>query len=318
MNARKKSNAVIIGGIIFLIIALLVIINILVGGKLLSIANIKVLVASCTVPSLTAWGILFVFTGNITDLSPGAIIILAGTVAGLLGNQFGILAMVIGSLAVGMLCMLLNFTIYRVTRIPAWIAGLGMTMVYEAAVGYYASICSANGQKVVTLANDRRFLGQQLGIYIMLVIGFIIAYLIYNHSTIGIEYRAVGNNEEVAKTMGVKINKTMLLGGVCAGFFIGFSAFVKESYAGFMNAQSGLGSLSGIFQSIAAVLLAMALANYINVIVAIPISTLFIVLIFNILTLFRVPSGTFQEALLGFIVIAFAILAQRKVKGVVK
>ena len=55
-----------------------------------------------------------------------------------------------------------------------------------------------------------------------------------------------------------------------------------------------------------------------NVIIAVPISTFLITLIFNVLTLFGVPSGTFQDFILGVIVILFAILAQRKVKGVVK
>ena len=68
----------------------------------------------------------------------------------------------------------------------------------------------------------------------------------------------------------------------------------------------------------AAALLALALASSINVIIAVPISTFLITLIFNVLTLFGVPSGTFQDFILGVIVILFAILAQRKVKGVVK
>ena len=43
-----------------------------------------------------------------------------------------------------------------------------------------------------------------------------------------------------------------------------------------------------------------------------------IMLIFNVLTLLGVPSGTFQETLLGVIVILFAILSSRNTKGVVK
>ena len=93
---------------------------------------------------------------------------------------------------------------------------------------------------------------------------------------------------------------------------------IKESYAAFVNAQSGLTSLSTTFQPMAAALLALALASSINVIIAVPISTFLITLIFNVLTLFGVPSGTFQDFILGVIVILFAILAQRKVKGVVK
>lgn len=318
VGSKEKKNSKLIIIAVACIVAALVIINFLVDGKLLTLTNIKILVASATPPTLVAWGFCIIFTGNITDLSPGAVVIVAATVAGILGNQFGIPAMIIGSLAAGMGCMFLNFAIYRITKVPPWIAGLGMTMVYEAIIGHYASVCSAKGQKIVTLAADKRILGMEPWIYVMLAIGFVIAYILYNHTSFGIGFRAVGNNESVARIMGIKIDRTLMLGGLAAGFFFGFAGFVKEGYAGFVNAQSGLASLSTVFQPMAAVLLAMALSNFINVIIAVPISTFLIILIFNILTLFGVPSGTFQETLLGIIVICFAVLAQRKVKGVVK
>lgn len=316
-HVKKNSKLVPIIAVVCIIIGL-VIINALVGGKLLTVENIKVLVASATPSTLVAWGFCIIFTGNITDLSPGAVVILAATVAGILGQQFGLPMMIIGGIAAGMGCMLLNFTIYRVTKVPPWIAGLGMTMVYEAIIGYYASACSAKGQKVVTLTGDIRVLGMEPAIYIMLAIGFVVAYILYNHTSFGIGFRAIGNNEGVARIMGIKVDRTLMLGGLAAGFFFGFAGVIKESYAGFVNAQSGLASLSTVFQPMAAVLLAMALSNFINVIIAVPISTFLIMLIFNVLTLFGVPSGTFQETLLGLIVILFAVLAQRKAKGVVK
>lgn len=313
---KKKAIGILIA--VVCVIAFLVVINIIVEGKLLTLTNFKILVASATPPTLVAWGFCIIFTGNITDLSPGAVVILSATVSGILGSQFGVPAMVVGGLLSGMACMFLNFAIYRITKVPPWIAGLGMTMVYEAAIGYYASVCSAKGQKVVTLTGSARMLGMEPWIYVMLLIGFVIAYILYNYTSFGIGFRAVGDNENVARIMGIRIDKTLMLGGLAAGFFFGFAGFVKEGYAGFVNAQSGLASLSTVFQPMAAVLLAMALSNYINVIVAVPISTFLLILIFNILTLLGVPSGTFQETLLGLIVICFAVLAQRKVKGVVK
>jgi ribose transport system permease protein len=62
----------------------------------------------------------------------------------------------------------------------------------------------------------------------------------------------------------------------------------------------------------------MALSGIIHVVFAVPISCFLIVVIFNVLTLMGVPSGTFQDTLLGIILIVFAIFANRKTKGVVK
>lgn len=323
MNKKEKtkkglnsfSKFIVVAVVIIVIVLLL---NMMAGGKLLSLSNIKIMICSATVPTIVALGFSFVFACGITDLSPGAVVICAATLAGFLGNQFGVPAMVIGSIAAGVLCMTLNFSIYRITRIPPWIAGLGMTMVYEAIIGYYSSIRSANGQKVVALEEGKRFLGQQPGIYIALIIALLLAYFIYNHTTVGINLRASGCNEDVAEIMGIKVSKAIILGGVTAGFFFGYAGFIKESYASYVIAQSGLASLSTVFQPLAAVLLAKALSKYINMIVAIPIGTFLIILIFNVLTLLGVPSGTFQETLLGVIVVLFGILANRGIKGVVK
>ena len=106
----------------------------------------------------------------------------------------------------------------------------------------------------------------------MLIIGFVIAYIFYNHSSLGINFRAVGNNEDVSKILGVKIDSTLILGGIAAGFFFGYAGAVKEAYAGFVEPVSGLASLSTVFQPMAAVLLAMAMSNMINIIIGVPIS----------------------------------------------
>ena len=52
----------------------------------------------------------------------------------------------------------------------------------------------------------------------------------------------------------------------------------------------------------------------INIIIGVPICALIVYGIFNMLTIAGVPSGTLQEAVLGLVVIVFAVLAQRKQK----
>ncbi len=83
-----------------------------------------------------------------------------------------------------------------------------------------------------------------------------------------------------------------------------------------MTAKSGLTSLAMIFQPMAAVLLAPSVTvenKYI--IIAIPICSLIVYTIFNMLTIAGVPTGTWQEAVLGAIVIIFGVIAQRKETG---
>lgn len=319
----QKKNSKLIAVMAVAVVALLVILHFATDRILLSPGNLLILAGNMTVPTIIALGFTFIFACNITDLSPGAIVLLTANCAGVIGNACvspaaSIPAMLAGCIAVGVICGLINFTIYRVTKIPPWIAGLGMTMVYEAIVGIYSQMRAAQGLQVEFLRDEHRILGRQPWVLVVLVICVVIAYSIYNNTSIGINIRAAGCNESVAKTMGIHVSKTLIIGGVISGLFFGIAGVVKESVSIFTPAQGGLTSLSTVFQPLAAVLLAKTLSKYINRIIAVPISTFIIVIIFNVLTLFGVPSGTFQEFLLGTVVIIFAIFAQRGVKGVVK
>ena len=318
---KKKPIGLII--LIVAIVAIVVILHFVTNRVLLSPDNLKILLGNMAVPTIICIGFTFIFACDITDLSPGAIVLLTANVTGIIGNAFttpavSIILMVLGAIVAGILCGLINFTIYRVTKIPPWIAGLGMTMVYEAIVSMYSQYRASKGLQVEFLRDENRVLGSSPWIYIVLILCVVIAYFIYNNTTVGINIRATGCNQQVSSTMGINVSKTLIMGGIIAGFFFGVAGVIKESVSIFTPAQGGLTSLSTVFQPLAAVLLAKTLSKFVNRIIAVPISTFIIVLLFNVLTLLGVPSGTFQEFLLGSVVIIFAIFAQRGVKGVVK
>lgn len=305
--------------LIFLSISIIfVIFNEFVGRKFITFSNINTLITGSAISTFAAWGLCFIFASGITDFSIGAVMILSATAAGVLGNQFGYVGLALGGIIVGIVLLFINFKIYNLTKIPSWIAGLGIAMIYEAITAYYSKIRLSQGLQVVELDFKVRALGQSPAVYVVLILGFVLAYFIYNRTSIGLNVRAIGSNEEVAKMMGIKVQRTLLMAGIIAGFFFGAAGFVKESYAGRVIAMTGLSSISTIFLPLAAVLLSQVLQKYMNIIVAIPIATFFISAIFNMLTLSGVPSGTWQETILGLIVILFGMIAQRKVKGVVK
>ncbi len=299
-------------------IAVLVIMNMLTSGKFLEPSNLKTIAVNASVPTFTAWAFVFIFASGFIDLSLGAVIVLAANVAGTFGNELGYPGLVISGLVVGILLMMLNFTIFQVTKIPSWIAGLGMTMVYEAISSFYAEKRLDMGLRVVDLDDRYAQLGRAPLAFVVILIGLIVAYIIYNRTTIGLDIRAMGDNQSVARNMGIKLGRTVILSGLVAGIFVGAASFMKESFAGTVNSVTGLQSLSQTFQPLAAALLSQALAKKINIIVAVNLSTLFVMAIFNFLTLMNVPSGTWQETVLGISVIIFGVLAQRNTKEVVK
>lgn len=316
-NINKKSIfALLLLCLGIVIIALVV--NILFDGKFITAANLNSICTSAAITSFAAWGYCFIFALNYMDLSVGATMVLVIYAAGELGNRIGIAGVVIGGITAGIILMMINFNIFAWLKIPSWIAGLGMCLIYEAIAAFYANTMQAKGGYVVLLNSKFSTLGQAPGIYIVLGIGLIGAYFLYNRSTFGINVRSIGSNPAVAKAMGINITKMIILTGLVCGILIGCAGFLRVSYSLRVYAQTGLTSLSMIFPPLASVFLAQVMSKRINMIVAIPFCALLIYMCFNVLSIMGVQSGTLQETLLGLFVLVFGVIAQRGTTGVVK
>ncbi len=315
---KSTQQRLIIPLIVLAIATMCAIFNLCFGGKFLTVSNISALISHAIIPSFVAWGLAFVFACDFTDMSVGAVIVIAANLAGLFGAKMGITGVILGGIGAGVLLLTLNFTLYVTTNIPSWIAGIGLAMLYEAAAVFYSNNITRSGGSLPQLSDSLRILGTPPLIYVDFVFGFVAAYLIYNRTQIGLNIRALGSGLKISKNMGINIGTTLICVGVICGFFVGCSAFLNESYNARMTAKTGLTSLSMIFQPMAALMLAQVLQSKINIIAGIPICSLLVYSIFNMLTIAGLPSGTWQEAVLGFIVIIFGVIAQRKETGIVK
>lgn len=301
-----------------LAIAALIVLNVIAGGKFLTVANIRTILVNASAPTFIAWAFVFLFASGFTDLSLGAAIIVVANVAGTFGNMFGYFGLVVSGLLTGAILMTINFCVFQFTKIPSWIAGLGMTMIYEAVAFFYSKQRLDAGLRVVSLENEYRALGRAPLVFVVMAVGLVLAYVLYNRTTVGLNIRAVGGNQAVAHIMGIPMARTVVFSGVIAGIFVGMAGFIKESFAASVPAVSGLSSLSVTFQPLAAALIATALARRINVTVGALIGTVFIMAVFNLLTILGVPSGTWQEVVLGVSVIVFGIVANSRNTEVVK
>jgi ribose transport system permease protein len=232
--------------------------------------------------------------------------------------MFGYPGVVLGGLIVGALLIFLNFNIFAFTKIPSWIAGISLAMVYEA-IAVFLKVSKTTKPYIDTSLNDSfRILGKMPWCLIFLAVGLAAVYLVYNRTTIGINIRAIGGNTDVAVKLGINVRNTLLLVGVIVGALIGTASFLQESYAGRTSVKSGLTSMFMLFQPLAIYLLADIMRKRINIIIGVPICAFIVYAVFNLLALLGVPSGTLQEAFLGAFLIAFGVIGQRGNKGVVK
>ena len=315
---KKQSSLGFILIFIAVIAVILFLFNLISGGTFLEWSNLKGIITHVVYPSFIAWGFCFLFACGYTDMSIGGVLVLGSFAACMLGNAIGLPGVVIGGLAVGLILIMINFLVFTYTGIPSWIAGISLAMIYEA-IGFLLKI-SEKTKSLVTasLERDYRLLGQYPWCLVLLFVGLIVVYFVYNRTTVGLNIRALGGNKDVAEKLGINIHKTLLSVGLICGILVGIACFLQQSYAGQTTVKTGLTSINLIFQPLAIYLLAQIIQKRINIIICVPICAFILYAIFNILTILGVPSGTLQEAFLGVFIVIFGIVGQRGTKGVVK
>jgi len=316
-NSETRKKWLFSGLVVVVLAVLLLVFNLISRGIFLEWSNLKGIITHIAYPSFIAWGFCFLFACGYTDMSIGGVIVLGSFAANILGNAMGVPGVIIGGLVTGLVLIFINFLIFTYTGIPSWIAGISLALIYEAIA--LAIKFSDNGSLFTNALNrEYRTLGQLPWCIVILAVGLVVVYFLYNRTTIGINIRSLGGNKEVSKALGIDINKTLLAVGLISGILIGIACFMQQSYAGQTTVKTGLTSINLIFQPLAIYLLAQIIQKRINIIIGVPICAFILYAVFNILTIMGVPSGTLQEACLGIFIVVFAIVGQRKVKGVIK
>ncbi len=320
VNKAERQQSMVLD-LLILVAAMVVVavaVNLFTGGGFLTAKNVEIIVSNSVYPTFIAWALCFLSACGYTDLSMGGVLVLGSFAACALGNALGYPGVILGGLAAGTVLVCINFGIFTATRIPSWIASISLALIYEALSVFLRTVKATKRYVDAELSRDVRALGQFPANLIILLVGLVVVYFVYNRTTIGLNVRAVGGNTNVSKALGINVSRTVLAVGLIAGLLMGVACVVQESYNGKTFAMSGLTSIQMIFKPLAIALLAQILQKRINIIIAVPFCSLIIYGVFNIMTFFGVPSGTLQDVFLGAFVIVFGVLGQAGTKEVVK
>lgn len=240
-------------GIVFVLILMIIVISIM-QPAFLSQTNIFNVLTQASIFGIMALGLTFVITAKGIDLSVGSVLALSGVVAASLGQlstatgkfypnlpELPFIVPIFAALFIGALCGSISGLLIAKTKIPAFIATLGMmTMARGLALIY------TNGRPVSTLIPSIAGIGGKVFgvIPIPVLIYFaviVMSWILLNNTRFGKNVYAIGGNINAAEISGVNVNKNIVLIYAYCGLLAGIAAIVFAGRVGSVHPGAAAG-----------------------------------------------------------------------------
>jgi len=242
--------------IFVIFVALIFILAVLTGGRVLGWDSIRVLIISEAVRAFAALGVGMIIITRGIDLSIGSVVGLSAAVAASLaqdpdravamiypGASFPLAVPVVAGVAVGALFGLFNGLLIAYGKLPPFIATLG-TMVIARGV----QLIYIGGSIVGSLSNPFMSIAQGsagamrfplLGIYVAVFV--FLVWVLMRHTRTGSNFYAIGGNVQAARVSGINVERGLACVYLFAGVLYGIAGVLLASRIGLANAQTATG-----------------------------------------------------------------------------
>lgn len=308
---------------IMIIFLVMVIALSILSPAFLQTRNLLNVVRQISVIGLVAIGVTMVIITGGTDLSSGSVIAVAAVVAASLAQRpdwaaakypaltgLPVIVPIIAGLIVGAIAGLINGVVVAKTKIPPFIATLGMMTAARGLALLYA-----DGRPISSLIDSYNFIGQGevLGIPFPIIVFLtmaIITHILLNNTKFGRHVYAVGGNKQAALVSGINVSKYLILVYTYAGFLAGMAGIVLS--ARISSGQPGLGVGYELDAIAAAVIGGTSFSEGgVGTIPGTIAGALIIGVLNNGLDLLNV-SAYWQQIIKGIIIVGAVILDERK------
>ncbi|WP_203633829.1 ABC transporter permease [Lacticaseibacillus suibinensis] len=229
-----------ISGMVIVVLFLLVGLK---NPKFLALSNIFNVVNNSSIYALVAIGMAFVLFTSEIDVSVGATVGLAAAVAGSLVRDGHSTALaLIAVIAIGLIVGCVNALGVVNFGIPSIIMTLGVMGITRGIVYVYT-----NGNWVENLpAGFKAMYQQTIGgtfsyFYLLILILSVAVFLVMKYTRFGKGFKAVGDNIDGARLIGIPVNRTKWIAFILSGLFAALAGFLYASRVGFVTPTDGNG-----------------------------------------------------------------------------
>ena len=300
-----KKRAIGIAGVFATPFALYLLFSVLSSG--FGLHSLSIVVSQSMIPTMMGFGMAVTMVSGLMDFSIGARVIFAATVSAIGAQYFGIAGFLAGALLGGIIGAAVLAALYRILRIPSLVVSFGFVILIEVATyklsTYFGNIGNIRVPKEV----------YSIAIFpynLLWVAGAaVICYMALYRTKTGIQLVAVGNNEELAGSVGISTKALKTKAYLLSGLFCTIGGILQISYSGSITVMVNMQSISMIFKPMMGVMMAVFALRRLwnNIPVAILIAEICIAIIFNGLIAVGFPDSVQNIALGIFLYIVLAV-----------
>ncbi len=216
-------------------VVLVILFSILTQGKLLSAANLELIVKQGFTLFLVSLASVFIMaTGNL-DFSLGANIGFCCAVCATVAQTMPPAMAVATAIAVGTAVGAINGLVITKLRLPSFITGLCMMFILNAVT---QTLCATGGSSIPMPLSMRKW--ESLPLYgILGIIYFAVMLVMFRYTKFGKYMKALGVSPEAARQSGVGVNLMIFLGYLLTGFAAGLAGFLTMLRTGGATTTTG-------------------------------------------------------------------------------
>lgn len=204
---------------------------------------------------LVGWSMLFGMSCGLFDFSVGSRYLLAALFGIHMSQKFGVIGFVLGVLLASMVLAAITGAFFAGLKIPSIIAGFAALLIFEALACIYQKTFS------VVVTADISVFGRTPGIYIMVALCFVLVYVLFNRTKFGYQIKAIGGNEAIARSMGIKAVRLKVMTYIVGGLILGIATVAKVGYDQSVVAATNMASMSACFTPMMAVMIGLQLTS---------------------------------------------------------
>lgn len=287
---------------------------------LTNMARLQIIILQVSVIGIIAVGVTqVIITGGI-DLSSGSVLAMSAMVAATFAQTADwpkviypaltdlpfIVPLAVG-LAVGAAAGFVNGFLITKTKIPPFIATLGMMVTARGIARWYT-----NGSPVSGFTDSFAILGNGLDRWMPVVVFLIVAaifHVVMRYTRFGKFTYAIGANQQAARVSGINIESHLIKVYTIAGLLTGLAAMV--AIARIKTAQAGMGMMYELDAIAAAVIGGVSLAGGRGRVLGTVIGALILGMMLSGFTFLRIDAY-YQDIIKGAIIVAAVVVDQRR------